>query len=159
MTVGWRCRAVLLPCWVIVFTGYEMASRCVHDHRFEGDLRCRAIVNRGVMGDFQLPDHLHGPVGGLRDRCCEPCEDGSGCVFRIERVGLAVESAQAPVWSGDLDDLVTVTSQERGETSPVGAGAFDSERDDLPKPCSPIEKLFEARSIGRDGEGCEDSPD
>lgn len=92
--------------------------RCAHDHRFEGDHRCRGIFNRGVMGDFQPPDHLHGPVGGLQERCCEPCEHSSGCVFRIERVGLPVESVQAPAWSGDLDDLVTVASQERGETSP-----------------------------------------
>jgi hypothetical protein len=106
-----------------------------------------------------LPDHLLGPVGGLRDRCCDPSEDGSACVFRIEAVGLAIVSARAPVGSRDLDDLVPVAPEERGETSPVGAGALDPEGDDLREIASPPEKLGEARSIGRDGESCEDSPD
>ena len=35
---------------------------CVHDHRFEGDHRCRAIFHRGAVGNFQLPDHFHGPM-------------------------------------------------------------------------------------------------
>ncbi|MET4705565.1 hypothetical protein [Frigoribacterium sp. UYMn621] len=74
-------------------------------------------------------------------------------------MGLAIVSAQAPVGLRELDDLVPVAPGGRGETSLVGASDLDPEGDDLREIVSPLEKLREARSVGRDSESCEDSPD
>ena len=66
----------------------------------------------GGRSNFELPDHFHGPVGGFRDGGCGPREDGSGCVFSMECVGLAVESAQPSVGAGDLHHFMAVAANK-----------------------------------------------
>jgi len=40
---------------------------------------------------------LHGPVAGLRNRGCDPCEDHPGGGLGIQGIGLALATAGGPI--------------------------------------------------------------
>jgi hypothetical protein len=111
------------------------------------------------VGNFQLPDHFNGTVSGLRDRGRESGEDGPCGVLCIKGVRLAVQAAEPAVRTGDFDDLVPISSEERGETGPVGTGALDAERDDRAERGRPVKQLLIAAVIRRDRQRAEDTTD
>ncbi len=51
---------------------------------------------------------------------------------------------------------MTVSSKVRGESGTVGTGTLDSERDNVPEACCPLQKLSEAVRVGSDCESRQD---
>lgn len=131
----------------------------VDEHRLEHHHRPGAVLHRGIVRNLQLPDHLDDPVSGLRNRGHEPGENCSCGVLRVQRVRLAVQAPQPPIGAGDLDHLVPVPANERGQASAIGTGALDPERDDLPERRRPLRQLPEPGGVGRDRQGREDPAD
>ena len=119
-------------------------------------------LGRGIVGDFQVSDHLHGAVCGLGFRCCESGESGesgAGRAGRIEGVGFPDETTHSPVGPVDFDDPMSVAADEGRQADAVGAGAFDAERDNLPETACPVEELLVSTSIGGDRQRFEDPTD
>ena len=128
----------------------------VDQHRFQGD-HCRgAVLDRDIVGDFQLPDHLNGAISGLGFRGREPGEDGARSVLCVEGIGLADQAPHQLTGAVDFDDAVPGASDKGGQASPEGAGALDSKRHDLPERGCPFEDLPESSRIGCNREGCQD---
>ena len=114
---GWSKRGGVTGEHDLRFAGRVLSElvRGVDQHRLKSDHRSRAIFDRAVMGDFQLPDHLDGAVGGFGFRGCELGEDGAGSVLGVESVGFPDQAPHPPVGPVHLDHAMSVPADERGQ--------------------------------------------
>lgn len=84
-----------------------------------------------------MADHLASGLGALRGRGDGPGQHSAGGILRVDGVGLASLAAHAPVRQVDLDQPVTVPAQMECEPDAVGAGALNTEREDMAEPPCP----------------------
>src|SRR5918997_4079686 len=79
-----------------------------------------------ALASLNTPQHLHGPVTGLRVASGPAAEHCPGSGFGVEGVGLAPPTASGLIGLVDLDHLNPGRAQGPGQRRTVGASALHS---------------------------------
>ena len=125
---------------------------CRDDEGLEGDEGLAPRLDRGVLGDLDLADHLDLAVGRPGRGGGPAGQDGAGGVLGVEGIALAVHAPITPVGSVDLDHPVTPATQVAGDARAIRGGALDAEGEDVSMARRPAFQLLGADPVGGHGQ-------
>jgi hypothetical protein len=108
-------------------------------------------LDRAVPGHSERPDGLHHAIARLRCPGSGTSLNSPSGGYRVGRVGLADLAASTAIRSVDLDDLQTLSGQMTGQAGAVGAGALNTDRDDIAVAGEPAKQLLIAHAAGGEG--------
>ena len=121
--------------------------RCGHSRAWIWFIATPRALRRGPFGE-QDPHRFDQPVAVFRGRQPAPGQCNDGRLERVERVGLAVQTACTAVGPGDLENGHPGTAQYACQFGAVAAGALHCDRDDDAESAKIIDDLAVAGAGG-----------